>query len=93
MQGENFHFVGQTMGFNPISPPPAPPSAYGPVPSQTVKQGTLAKETVNIDIEEGENCEANRVVKKRYWTPEEEERLVITYQFAFYFLFVGQCLV
>lgn len=71
---------GQTMSFNPISSPP-PPSAYGTVTSQAVKQGTSAKETVNIDIEEGENSEANRAVKKRYWTHEEEERLVITYQF------------
>ena len=85
MQGENFHFVGQTMSFNPISPP-APPSAHGTVTSQTVKRGTSAKETVNIDIEEGENSEANRAVKKRYWTHDEETRLVITDQF-FYFCF------
>jgi len=89
MQGENFHFVGQTMSFNPISPP-APPSAHGTVTSQTVKRGTSAKETVNIDIEEGENSEANRAVKKRYWTHDEETRLVITDQF-FIFIFVGQC--
>jgi len=74
------------MSFNPISPP-APPSAHGTVTSQTVKRGTSAKETVNIDIEEGENSEANRAVKKRYWTHDEETRLVITDQF-FLFLFL-----
>ena len=89
MAGENFHFVGQTMNVNPISPPP-PPSAYGTLTPQAVKQGTSTNETVTIDIEEGENSEANRTVKKRYWTHDEETRLVITDQF-FIFLFVGQC--
>ncbi|XP_066350812.1 glutathione S-transferase T2-like [Miscanthus floridulus] len=76
MQGENFHLVGQAMSFNPISPPPPPPpSAYGTETSQAMKQGHSTKETVNIDIEEGDNSEANIVVKKRYWSHEEEERL------------------
>jgi hypothetical protein len=78
LQGENFHLVGQAMSFNPISPPP-PPSAYGTSTSQAVKQGTSTKETVNIDIDEEDNSEANRPAKKRYWSHEEEERLVITY--------------
>ena len=47
---------------------------------------------MNIDIEEGENIEANMAVKKRYWTHEEEERLVIIYQFC-NLLFLGHCLV
>lgn len=68
VQGENFHFVGQTMGFNPISPPPPPPppSAYGAARSQVV----------NIDIDEEDN--SRPAIRKRYWTHEEEERLVIT---------------
>jgi hypothetical protein len=33
---------------------------------------------VNIDADEVDNNEANRPAKKRYWTPEEEERLVFT---------------
>jgi len=81
MAGENFHFVGQTINVNPISPPP-PPSAYGTLTPQAVKQGTSTNETVTIDIEEGENSEANRAVKKRYWTHDEETRLV-TDQFLF----------
>ena len=75
MPGENFHFVGQTMNVNPISPPP-PPSAYGTLTPQAVKQGTSTNKMVTIDIEEGENSEANRVIKKRYWTHDEETRLV-----------------
>ncbi|CAD6267541.1 unnamed protein product [Miscanthus lutarioriparius] len=71
--GENFHFVGQTMSLNPISPPP--PSVHATVTSQAVKQGTLAKETVIVDNDEGDNSEANRTVNKRYWTHDEEERL------------------
>ena len=71
IQRENFHLAGQPMGFNPISPPP---SACGAL--QAVKQGISTKETVNIDIDEDDNNEANRQVKKRYWSHEEEERLV-----------------
>jgi len=84
MAGENFHFVGQTINVNPISPPP-PPSAYGTLTPQAVKQGTSTNETVTIDIEEGENSEANRAVKKRYWTHDEETRLVTDQFFIFLF--------
>lgn len=66
MRGEDFHLVGQSMSFNPISPPP-PPSAYGAVPSKPV----------HIEIDEGENGEEDRPARKRYWTHDEEERLVI----------------
>jgi hypothetical protein len=64
LHGENFHYVGQSMSFNPMSPPS--PSVYG-TPSP-----------------ESENMEANRAAKvnnKRYWTHEEEERLVISVPF------------
>ena len=64
------------MSFNPITPPPPPSSAYGTATSQAVKEGTSTNETVNIDIDEDDNNEANRPVKKRYWSHEEEERLV-----------------
>ncbi|KAF0924323.1 hypothetical protein E2562_010018 [Oryza meyeriana var. granulata] len=62
------------MSFNPISPPP-PPSAYGTGTPQAVNQGTSTNNTVNIDIDEDDNNGANRPVKKRYWSHEEEERL------------------
>ncbi|CAD6338251.1 unnamed protein product [Miscanthus lutarioriparius] len=52
-----------------------PPSAYGTATSQAVKEGTSTNEMVNIDIDEDDNNEANRPVKKRYWSHEEEERL------------------
>jgi hypothetical protein len=94
MHGENFHLVGHAMSFNPISPPapPPPPGGYRTGSSHVVNQSTSMKETMNIDIEEGENIEANMAVKKRYWTHEEEERLVIIYQFC-NLLFLGHCLV
>jgi hypothetical protein len=60
------------MGFNPISSPP-PPNAYGTATSQAVKQATSTKETMNIDIDEKDNSEANRPAKKRYWSHKEEE--------------------
>jgi hypothetical protein len=72
-QGENFHLVGQSVSFNPMSPPPP--------------QGT-ANNRVNID--EAENSDANRAAKKgqertmRYWTHEEEERLVLNYALLFW---------
>jgi hypothetical protein len=70
------------MNFNPISPP----CAYGTGTPQAMKQGTSTNEMVNIDIDEDDNNGANRPVKERYWSHEEEERLVITYQFS-YFVF------
>jgi hypothetical protein len=76
LQGENFHLIGQTKTFNPISPPA--PSAYGTTTPPTTKQGTSTHKTVNIEINEDDNNDANRTAKKRYWTHEEEERLVIT---------------
>jgi len=92
IQGENFHLVGQSMTLDPISPippPPPPPSAYATGRSQGVKQCTSTKETRNIDIEQGDNSEANMVAKKRYWTHEEEERLVIL---VFSFLYFDFCM-
>jgi hypothetical protein len=71
------------MSFNPISQSP-PPSAYGT--PQSVKQGTSTKETVNIDMDEDDNNGANRPIKKRYWSHEEEERLVISF-LIFHFVF------
>jgi hypothetical protein len=68
------------MGFNP----PPPPSAYGTATPQAVKQGTSTNETVNIYIDEVDNNEANRPGKKRYWTYEDEERLVITDPFSYF---------
>ena len=90
VQGENFHLVGHTMTFNPMSPPP-PPNAYGTGTSQPVKQGSSINNTVHIDIDKEETNEAKRGGKKRFWTHDEETRLVITDHF--FFLFVGQCLV
>jgi hypothetical protein len=87
LQGENFHLIGQPMSFNPISQSP-PPSAYGT--PQPVKQGTSTKEMVNIDIDEDDNNGANRPVKKRYWSHEEEKRPVISFlifHFVHSFLF------
>lgn len=63
------------MSFNPISPPP-PPTAYGT--PEAVKHGTSTNDPVNVDIDEDDSNVANRPVKKRYWSHEEEERLVIT---------------
>jgi hypothetical protein len=63
-QGESFHLVGQSMSFNPMSPP-AP---------QATKEGT-ANNIVNIDGEEPENNDANKSRRQiRFWTHEEEER-------------------
>jgi hypothetical protein len=61
-QGENFHLVGQNLSFNPMSTPPP-----------------QANPIVNIEEDEDENSGANvagKVNQKRYWTHEEEERLV-----------------
>jgi hypothetical protein len=64
------------MSFNPISQSPS--SAYGTATPEAAKQGTSTNKSVNIDADEVDNNEANRPAKKRYWTPEEEERLVFT---------------
>jgi hypothetical protein len=96
-QGENFHLVGQNLSFNPMPSPP---------PQQTTKN------IVNIDIDEPKHSGANRGAKKgqertlRYWSHEEEERLVLTvcYFCRSFFgfciclnthidFFVGKCLV
>ena len=52
------------------------PPGFGPSLGQI-----LGPPLVNIVIDEDENNDANREAKKRYWTHEEEERLVITDQF------------
>jgi hypothetical protein len=62
-QGENFHLVGQNMAFNPISPPAAT-SAYRTPSPQATKQGTSTNKKVNIVIDEDENNDANKAVKK-----------------------------
>lgn len=77
-QEENFHLVGQNIFFNPISPPT---SAYGTPSPQATRQGTS---TNNIVIDDDEDNATNKAVNnpmktvplKRYWTHEEEERLV-----------------
>ena len=84
VQGENFYLVGHTMTFNPMSPPP-PPNAYGTGTSQPVKQGSSINNTVHIDINKDETNEAKRGGKKRFWTHDEETRLVITDHFFFPF--------
>ena len=75
-QSANFHLVGQTMNFNPISPPPS--RAYGTPPPQVMQQGNSTNNIVDIDVGEDENNDASSAAKKRnmrYWTHEEEERL------------------
>jgi len=67
VQGENFHLVGQPMSFNPVSQSPPPP------------QHVNSTKPVSIDIDEDDNNGANRPVQKRYWSHEEEERLVISF--------------
>jgi hypothetical protein len=73
--GENSHFVGFTHNLRPPSPAPQPKD-----------KGTRTK-TVNINIDDDEGVEANKSVKKRFWTPDEEVRLVILsfYNYALFF--------
>jgi hypothetical protein len=80
VQGEDFHFVGQNMTFNPVSPPPAA-TAYGTPSPQGMRQDTSTNKPVTIVVDEDENNDASKSVKKRFWTHDEEERLVITHQF------------
>jgi len=91
VQGENLHLVGQVMTFNPMSSPP-PVNAYGTGVSQPVKQGSSTNNNaVHIDIDSEDTIEPKRGGTKRFWTLEEETRLVITDHFVF--LSVGNCLV
>lgn len=60
--GENFYFVGASNNFSPPSPAPTP----------------YANERASIDLDEDDGVEASRSVKKRYWSHEEEVRLVIS---------------
>jgi hypothetical protein len=76
VQGEKFHLVG-TYG----TPSPPAGSTYGTPSPQATKQGTSTNKTVNIVIDDDENNDANKKVQKRYWTHEEEERLVSYDQF------------
>lgn len=71
--GENFHFVGFTQNFNPTSPPPQPPCFKQSGP----------KEKVTEDVVGDEGVEASMAVKKRYWTHDEEVRLVIIFSRSF----------
>jgi hypothetical protein len=68
--GQNFHIVGLAQNFN-TSPPPPPSVTRTPKPSR------LDKETIDIDDDGHTGSEETRTVKKRYWTHEEEVRLVI----------------
>ena len=70
--GENFHFVGLTQNFNTSPPPPPPPNA-----KRTQKPSRLAKGTIQIDGDGDATTEESKAVKKRYWTHDEEVRLVI----------------
>jgi hypothetical protein len=104
VQGENFHLIG-TYG----TPSPPAGSTYGTPSPQATKQGTSTNKTVNIVIDDDENNDANKKVQKRYWTHEEEERLVsydqfnilhaiVSYKTSFVYnmlllVFVGQFLV
>lgn len=62
---QNFHFVGLTNNFVPISPSP-PPTAK--------EQSTLH---VSSDIDGDNGVETSRTAKRRHWSHEEEVRLVI----------------
>lgn len=62
-----FYPPGGFMNYLQRSQLPPQPSAYGAVPSKPV----------HIEIDEGENGEEDRPARKRYWTHDEEERLVI----------------
>jgi hypothetical protein len=73
---ENFHLVGQSIFVNPMCSPS--PSVYGTPTPEATNKGTSA------NIDESANLDTNRAAKmnnKRYWTHEEEERLVINVQF------------
>nr|XP_034591478.1 glutathione S-transferase T3-like [Setaria viridis] len=61
---QNFHFIGLTNNFVPISPLP-PPSAQ----EQSTPQ-------VSIDIDGDNGVETSRTTKRRHWSHEEEVRLV-----------------
>jgi hypothetical protein len=64
LPGENFHLVGRTHAFDPLSPPVA---------------ATAAERVVNIDNDDDDVVEISRTGWRRHWTPDEEGRLVITY--------------
>ncbi|CAN6347740.1 unnamed protein product [Urochloa humidicola] len=66
--GENFHFVGHTRGFAPISPSPSPSAQRQPS-----SQGT---DKAPIDVDGGDDgVETSRTTKRRHWSHEEEVRL------------------
>jgi hypothetical protein len=65
--GENFHFVGLTHNFY-TSRLPA---------KRTPKPPRLAKETIEIDGDGDAATEETKAVEKRYWTHDEEVRLII----------------
>ena len=60
--GENSHYVGATNNLHPPSPAPEP----------------HPNGRASIDLDEEDGVEASRSVKKRYWSHDEEVRLVIT---------------
>ena len=75
---ENFHFVG--LSNNPHPPSPAPP------PHGT----TIQTEKNSIEIDDDSGVAASRPVKKRYWTHDEEVRLVKTQLPLFPYDFAGR---
>jgi hypothetical protein len=64
-QGENFHFIGQNMAFNPISPPNSA-SSYGTPSPQSTEQAMQQETSTTKPMKQR---------SLRYWTHEEEERL------------------
>jgi hypothetical protein len=62
--GENFHLVGRTHAFDPLSPPVA---------------AATAERVVSTDNDDNDVVEISRTGRRRHWTPDEERRLVITY--------------
>jgi hypothetical protein len=63
LPGENFHLVGRTQAFDPLSPPVA----------------AATERVVNIDNDDDDVVETSRTGRRRHWTPDEEGRLVIIY--------------
>jgi hypothetical protein len=59
---------------NPFCPPP--PTSY---PKGTPPPPPAASNIVSLDTEADVVVDESRTAKKRHWTLDEEERLVITY--------------
>ena len=96
--GENFHFIGHSNNQSPPSPAPPPYTTGTPTENDSIE----------LDDGGGAGGVASRQVKKRFWTHDEEVKLVITQlpwftynlfkldlmidQFVNSFFFVGKCL-